>query len=158
MNTMIQRITAGVGSVVFLATMFAFAAAAWAQTSSTELRGLVRDSTGGVIPGADVTLTRVATGTITHTVTNEAGLYVFPLIEPGEYRVHVEMQGFRGHTVTAVGVQFQQRARVDIVLEIGGVEDRVEVVAGTQLLQTDEASVGGNIESERIVEVGYPLD
>ena len=153
MNTMIHGIMKGIGSVVFLATICVFIGPASAQTSSTEVRGLVRDTTGGVIPGAQVTLTRLATGTTTRTITNEAGLYVFPLIEPGEYRVHVEMPGFRPYTVTGVRVQFQQRARVDITLEIGGVADNVEVVGGAQILQTDEASVGDNIESERIVEL-----
>lgn len=151
---MVEKRARKIGLVAFLMTMLFFASSSSrAQTSATEVRGLVRDTTGGVLPGADVTLTRLATGTISRAVTNEAGLYVFPLIEPGEYRVHVEMPGFRSHTVTGVVVQFQQRARVDINLEIGDLTDAVEIVGGLRVLETDEASVGGNIESDRIVEL-----
>ena len=127
--------------------------ASWAQTTATEIRGLVRDASGGIVIGAQVTLTRVSTGTTSRSTTNEAGLYVFPMIEPGEYRVHVEMTGFRPHTVSRVVVQFQQRARVDIELEVGTLTEQIEVVGGLRVLETEEASVGANIESTRIVEL-----
>lgn len=127
--------------------------ATWAQTTATEIRGLIRDASGGVVVGAQVSLTRTATGTVTRRTTNESGLYVFPLIEPGEYRVDVEMAGFKPHTVSGVIVQFQQRARVDVQLEVGALAERIEVVGGLRLLETEEAAVGGNIESRRIVEL-----
>ncbi len=58
-----------------------------AQTSSTEIGGLATDGTGSVIAGAGVTLTRTATAETRHATTNADGLYAFPLIEPGEYKL-----------------------------------------------------------------------
>ena len=60
-----------------------------AQTSSTEIGGLVTDASGSAIAGAEVTLTRIATAEVRHASTNNDGLYAFPLIEPGEYKVAV---------------------------------------------------------------------
>lgn len=125
----------------------------WAQTTSTEILGVIKDTSGGIIPGAEVTLTRVQTGEARHTVTNEVGLYSFPLIDPGEYRIHVEMPGFKSHTISRVNVAFQQRARVDITLQVGEMTETVEVLASGRLLNTEDAAVGQNIESRRIVEL-----
>src|SRR5260370_27825572 len=75
------------------------------QTTSTEILGLVTDSSGAVVPGAKVTITRVSTGETRSAVTNPAGEYTFPLIEIGEYRVHAELPGFRAPTVTGLTVE-----------------------------------------------------
>lgn len=135
-------------SVIFLAPL-------WAQTTSTELHGLVRDPSGAVLPGAEVTITRVDTGEARSAVTTDVGRYAFPFIEPGEYRIHVAMPGFRPHTVSGVNVQYQQRARVDITLQIGEVaEELVEVVgSATQILRTEDAAITSHLESKRIVEL-----
>ena len=77
------------------------------QTTSTEILGLVTDSTRAVVPGAKVTITRVATGETRATLTNQAGEYIFRLIEIGEYTVHCEKQGFKTETVTGLRVQIQ---------------------------------------------------
>ncbi len=81
------------------------------------------------------------------------GLYSFPLIEPGQYSVNVESPGFKATAVNGVNVQLQQRARVDVVLEVGETSQRVEVTAEARLLNTEDAAVGQSIESKRIVEV-----
>src|SRR5687768_2485992 len=87
-----------------------------AQTTSTEVLGVVTDATGGVVGGAAVRLTRQATGEARSSVTNAQGLFSFPLIEPGEYTLHVEMAGFKATTVSPIDVVLQQRARVDVTL------------------------------------------
>jgi hypothetical protein len=144
-------------AMLLAALVLSVISASRAQTTATEIRGLVRDASGGAIVGAQVSLTRVATRTTARSTTNEAGLYVFPLIEPGEYRLEVEMAGFKPHTVSGVIIQFQQRARVDVQLEVGALAERIEVVGGLRLLETEEAAVGGNIESHRIVELPLPV-
>src|SRR5262245_34974507 len=110
------------------------------QTTSTEILGSVTDSSGAVVPGAKVTITRVSTGETRSVVTNPAGEYTFPLIEIGEYRVHAELSGFRGQTVSGLRVELQQKARVNFVLEVGQVTESVEVNASVVALQTDDAS------------------
>src|SRR5262249_17284353 len=130
-----------------------FVPALCAQTTSTEITGVITDSTGSIVQGAAVTLTRVATEETRKTSTNTDGVYSFPLIEPGEYKVRVELSGFKSTTVFNVNVLLQQRARVDITLEVGQLTQTVEVQSEGRLLSTEDAAVGQNIESHRIVEL-----
>ncbi len=124
-----------------------------AQTTSTEILGLVTDATGAVVPGARVTITRVATGETRTVATNQAGEYGFPLVEIGLYRVHVEMPGFRSQTVTGLRVELQQKARVDFNLEVGQLTETVEVSASAVLLSTEDVAVGQVIENKRVVDL-----
>jgi len=78
---------------------------------------------------------------------------VFPAIEPGEYRVNATLPGFKPVTVTGVNVQYQQRARVDITLELGELTDEIEVVSDAVLLNTEDVASSLNIETERVVEL-----
>jgi hypothetical protein len=123
------------------------------QTTSTEILGLVTDSTGAVVPGAKITITRLATGEQRSTNTNQAGEYIFRLIEIGDYTVRCEMQGFKTETVTGLRVQIQQKARVDMTLQVGQVSDTVEVKAAAVALKTEDATVGQVIENRRIIEL-----
>src|SRR4030095_3921860 len=71
--------------------------------------------------------------------------------------LHVEMQGFKATTISAIDVVLQQRARVDVTLQVGELTQQVEVLGERRLLNTEDAAVGQNIESKRIVDlpVGY---
>ena len=77
---------------VFLLASIAFPVSA--QTPSGEISGVVTDSSDSVLPGVRVTLTNVATNAVRLTQTNEAGVYVFPALQPGTYTLKVELEGF----------------------------------------------------------------
>src|SRR6266851_8046999 len=111
------------------ALMFAAVSLLLAQTTSTEILGLVTDPAGAAIPGARVTITRISTGERRAASTNQAGEYSFPLIEIGDYRVHVEVKGFKSETVTGLHLELQQKARVNFTLELGQLSEVVEVRA-----------------------------
>jgi len=69
--------------------------AGWAQSvSSAQVSGVVRDSSGGALPGADVTITKIDTGAVRSVVTGADGAYVFPNLPVGPYQLKVELQGF----------------------------------------------------------------
>ena len=123
------------------------------QTTSTEVLGTVTDATGALVPGADVTLLRVATGEKRQTKTDTTGNYSFPLIEIGGYTLTVELQGFKTQTQTGINVSYQQKARVNVVLDVGATSERVEVVATGVDLKTDDASVSTTIERRRVEEL-----
>src|SRR5688500_2824046 len=89
------------------------------QTTSTEILGVVKDSSGAVVPGAKVTITRLATNETRPGTPDHAGEYSFPLLDIGEYTVRCEMQGFKTRNVTGVHLQTQQKLRVDLTLELG---------------------------------------
>lgn len=124
-----------------------------AQTTSTEVLGTVSDATGAIVPGAKVTLRRVQTGQTRVATTDASGNYSFPLIEIGDYTVAVEMAGFKAQTKTGVHVEYQQKARVNVLLEVGSATESVEVVATGVELKTDDASLGSTIDQKRVVEL-----
>lgn len=132
---------------------FLLAATGAAQTTSTEVLGTVTDATGAVVPNASVILSRIATGEKRQTVTDSAGNYSFPLIEIGEYSVTAELAGFKRQTKTGVIVELQQKARVNIELQVGATTEQVEVAAQGVELKTDDASIGSTIDQKRVVEL-----
>jgi hypothetical protein len=117
------------------------------------ITGEVRDASGASIPGATVTATNTATNAVRTTATNETGLYAFPSLIPGTYRVRVEASGFKAATRTDIGLQVQQLARIDFAMEVGQVSEAIEVKANAALLATEDATVGTVIENKRIVEL-----
>src|SRR5262245_242000 len=142
------------GLLIRYLTGFLFSVAlALTQTGSTEITGLVTDATGAAVPGAKITITRVATGESRSALTDSAGEYVFTLIEIGEYIVKCERQGFKTRTVTSLHLQTGQKLRVDLNLEVGSVAESVEVRASAVTLRTEDATVGQVIENRRIVEL-----
>ena len=148
-----KRLTVRWASWVLVAVLAPLGPALQAQTTTTEILGLVTDATSAVIPGANVTITRVATGESRSAVTGQTGEYHFPLIGVGEYTVRVETEGFRSETVTGLVVEIQQKARVDFTLEVGQVTETVEVVASQVTLQTEDVTVGQVIENKRVVDL-----
>jgi hypothetical protein len=140
----------GLSRVAFL--LFCSTAPGWTQSSTSTVHGSVRDSSGAVIPAAAVTLTDTATGVQRKTVANGAGLFVFPGVIPGPYRVSVEapgMQRFEG-TLT---VQVQVDAEVNAVLAVGQSTTTVQVMDVTPMVQTDSPTLGHVLETQRIQEL-----
>jgi hypothetical protein len=123
----------------------------FAQTSG-EITGVVRDGTGGVLPGATLTIQSRSTNALRTAQSNSAGVYGFPALQPGPYTVKVELPGFRSVT-REVEVQVQQTLRINFSLEVGQVEETVLVTGTSPLLTTETATIGTVIENKRIVEL-----
>ncbi len=130
----------------------AVTAAASAQTLG-QITGQVSDASGALVAGAAVSATNAATGGNRTTTSNEAGIYSFPSLQPGQYSVKVEARGFRAVSKTGIELQVQQTARVDFALELGAVTEVVEVSSSGAILTTENATVGTVIENKRIVEL-----
>lgn len=124
-------------------------------TSQTfgDISGEIRDASGAVIGGATLTLTNAATNATRSTESNDSGSYAFPALQPGVYSLRAEKEGFKAFVQTGIPIEVQQRARIDIALQIGSITEFVEVSASGALLQTENATVGTVIENKRIVEL-----
>src|SRR6266404_5578589 len=120
-----------------------------AQTASTStVTGTVSDKTGATVPNAKVDLEDVDTKATTSVTTGSDGGYTFPSVRPGNYSITVSSKGFRQSVVSSVRVAIGKSALVNVLLEVGGVTETVEVSAGTGVeLQTLDASVGGVLDS-----------
>lgn len=125
-------------------------AVAGAQSVDTGVLGIVTDSSGGVIPGADVTVTNQATGVAAHVVSGADGAYEVRYLTPGEYIVQVSLSGFRTER-RRFELRVGQMIRVDIPLEVGDLAEAVEVVATGQLLET-QSGVTGSVVTERTIQ------
>ena len=115
--------------LLFLAVLL-LAAAASAQFDTAQVSGVIQDSSGGVLPGVDVVLVAEGTGLERRAVTNESGLYTFPNVPVGDYRVNATLSGFKPVARTGVRVNAGVNIRVDIQLELGGLAETMQVSGG----------------------------
>ncbi len=114
-------------ALVLLAGLLSTVQAA-AQTGLATVTGLVSDSSAAALPGVTVTATNQATHIAYHGTTNEAGNYVITSVPIGEYVISAALPGFKG-VQTKVTLSVAQTARVDFRMEVGNVEEKVDVVA-----------------------------
>lgn len=118
-----------------LAAVSALISPAHAQTGVGKIQGIVKDATGAVVPGANVIATHVRTARDYKTITNEAGLYVFPALQIGPFSLRIEMAGmetFRGEFLLQSG----DTAVVDATLRLGSTATEVTVQADAAPLVT----------------------
>src|SRR6202453_2507685 len=122
-----------------------------AQTTiSTEsIQGIIADSTGAAIAGANVTITDKATGQVITTTTTSAGTYTSGALIPAEYLLKVEAKGFKTLNAT-VAVEVGVTAPGNFKLQIGNASETVEVEADTLQVNTEQATVQGVINTEQI--------
>jgi hypothetical protein len=128
----------------------------YAQEVSAGITGSVTDPSQAAIVGATVVATEVDRGTVWTTESNAVGVYSFPRIPPGRYEVRVEAQGFRAFRRSDVRLEINQRARLDISMELGAVTETVEVTGEVPLLSTEKTEVGSVLTGE--TNVNLPLN
>src|SRR6266542_302314 len=129
------------------------AADAAAQTNKGAIDGTVTDASGAVIPGATVTSVNLGTGETFHTITSDRGTFSFPILDPVEYRITVELQGFKPAEVKRVKVDTVTTASVNVKLEVGQLSDEVTVTAARPLVNTSSGTPGQTITERQIVEM-----
>src|ERR1051325_9382917 len=126
---------------------------ALAQFESATLTGVVRDSTGRVIPGVTVRAVNEGTAIEVTTTTNGEGRYVFSNLRPGSYRVVASVAGFKQFVSSGVVLQVNQAARLDIELTVGTVTEQVLVTGEAPVLETESGSRGSVIDHTKMIEL-----
>ncbi len=124
---------------------------AFAQFDTAVVLGTVKDGSGGVIPGATITLKNTETGITATTHADDNGNYQFLNVKIGPYDVTAAQDGFTSAVAKNVGVAVNARQRVDLTLQVGALSDEVLVTSGAQLLETDSSERGQVIERQQIV-------
>jgi hypothetical protein len=122
----------------------------YAQFDTAQVSGVIQDNTGGVLPGADVTLTNVGTGNERRAVTNADGLYTFPNVPVGDYRINASLSGFTPAARTGVQVNAGLNIRVDVQLALGGLQETIQVQAATTLVDT--GVIGRTVRADQIAD------
>ncbi len=121
-----------------------------AQVVTATVNGVVRDSSGAVIPGASVTLQNLDTGFRQTTVTNGVGIYVIERIPPGQYSLTVSKPGFKAAVRRPITLTVNQSSTFDFTLTVGSPEQIVTVHAPAVALQTSSSELGTVMNSQEI--------
>jgi hypothetical protein len=132
-----------------LLTVIALAVPAFAQEQRGSIEGVVRDASGAVLPGATVDATSNV-GQPVSTVTDALGVYRFPSLPPGNYKLTANLQGFVAREVVDVRVGLGQIKKVDFSLPLSGVTETVQVTAETPLVDVRQAARQTNIRAEQV--------
>src|SRR3989441_11708871 len=125
---------------------------AWAQ-STAQITGTVKDASGAVLPGVEVTATQTETGIARSTVSNETGVYVLPNLPLGPYKLETSLVGFRTFVQTGIVLQVNSNPVINVTLEVGQRSEQVEVQANAALVETRTVGVGQTMETQRILEL-----
>ena len=131
-------------------SVLVFAAALTAQVRTGNIYGKITDSEGNPLPGVSVTLTGPQMAALT-TVTGATGIYRFVSISPGSaYGLSAELSGFKKATQTGVIVQLGSNVEINLIMEVGTLEEQVTVIAQTPIVDTKKTTVGQNIDKEAL--------
>src|SRR5579863_3957670 len=120
------------------------------QGSFGTILGTVTDQSGGVIPGATVTILNTATGVSRTLTTDSAGLYNAPTLIPGIYTVRAEAKSFKVFESRNVVLEVGKDIRVDAILQPGAEEQTITVTAAPPMVSTTDATLGGTLQSTEI--------
>lgn len=126
--------------------------AAFAQ-STASISGRVLDPSGAAVQGATVKAVNEDTRFSRSTVAGTAGDFVLELLPVGSYSISVEAAGFKTYLQRGITLQVNQRASLEVVLEVGSVSDRVTVEANVTRVDTVSGTLREVVDQERIVEL-----
>ena len=135
--------------------MLSLASLAFCQTATTSLRGVVKDSSGALVPGASITLKDQATDNSYKTVSNAAGYYIFPIIAPARYLITITSGGFATQTRTAE-LLVDQPATLDFALSVKADAVTVDVSSSAETLNLADATMGNAVGNTTIE--ALPMD
>jgi len=130
-----------------------FAVTGFAQRDLGTITGTITDPQGSGVPNAKVAILENATGLSYSTLSSETGEFVRPLLKPGTYSVTVEATGFRKAERKNVLVTAGDRIGVNISLQLGDINQTVEVAGEAPLLQTESAAQGANINMQGVTQL-----
>ncbi|MGA8027288.1 MAG: carboxypeptidase regulatory-like domain-containing protein [Bryobacteraceae bacterium] len=129
------------------------AGSAVAQQVFGSILGTVTDPSGSAVNNAKVTITDITKGTSSEVMTNESGQYTKGQLIPDTYRVTIEAPGFQKVVSSDLTVQIDQSTQFNAAMQVGNVNQEVEVTAAAPLLQTDRADVSQTFTSQQISEL-----
>ncbi len=139
---------------LMLTLMVAFAGlSANAQSVTGTIQGTVTDSTGAVIPNAEIKARNVGTGAEQALTSSTEGLYRFPSLSPGLYTLSVSANGFKRSELTNITVNIGVTGTLDITLQTGSVQEIVEISAEQTVVETETAQISSNFTGKQILNI-----
>jgi hypothetical protein len=136
--------------VALSCTIWLTSSAAWGQSGTGTIRGIVQDPTGGVLPGATITVTNTATTAVQTTVSDGRGQYLLAGLFPATYDLKVEMDGFKTYERKGIALSPNDNRGLDIRLDVGQRTETVTVTAQQEVIQTETGAREGVLTAKQI--------
>ena len=136
--------------IIFAAGVFVSGAFAQSQALNGQIEGVVSDPNGAAVAGASVTALNLGTGAERTATTDSGGLYRFPLLPLGSYRVTVASPNFKKHVREGITLTAGQTATVDVGLELGGVENTVVITSDAPIADPGKIDLGRVLNTREI--------
>jgi hypothetical protein len=121
--------------------------------AGSQVTGVVKDPSGGVLPGVEVTMTKTDTGTARTVFTGSDGAYVVPNLPVGPYRLKVTLQGFNTYTQEGIVLQVNSNPTINVTLTVGSIGEQVTVRAESPVIETRSTGVGQVIDNQQVTEM-----
>lgn len=137
-----------------VSVLFAFLLAApglvCGQTTAASISGVVRDQTGGVMPGVTIQMKNLATGEVRSTASDSEGRYGVPNLEPGNYELRAEKPRFKTEVESPVSLAVAGSLTLDLKMSVGEISQEEVVVSQAGLVETTDAGIDRVIGSREI--------
>jgi len=148
-----EKVGLALSFFLFLILSFLGTGQAYAQVSGASLTGTVKDSSGGVVPKAQVAITDTSTGVTRNVVTDDAGYYTAPNLLPATYQVSVTAPGFSTAVRTGVTLTVGAQQVLDITMQVGQVSQKVEVTAEAPSVQLVSSAISAEVSATTVREL-----
>ena len=137
---------------ILVAIVFLWTVPAWAQATATtgQIEGTITDESKGALPGVTVAVRNVQTGFMREGVSDETGLYRLSLLPLGTYELTANLQGFGPVKQAGLLLRVNETLTVPIVMKISGVQESIEVVAATPIVEIARTLSANTLNSTSI--------
>src|SRR5438094_310235 len=142
------RVGTAIVALIALETCLAFG-----QTSTATILGVVRDTSGALVPGVSISVKHTESGLTRTVVSGERGAYTVPLLPVGAYEITTTMPGFKQLVRSGINVVVEQEAVVDLTLEVGAPAEQITVSEEAPLVNTKTSSTSGVITEQQVKEL-----
>src|ERR1700737_1600853 len=148
-----RNFDAAVWLFVMLAVSILGNGKAYAQVAGASITGTVKDSSGAIIPNAQVSITDVATGVVRNVSTDAAGLYSAPNLLPGTYEVRVTATGFSTAVQKGVTLTVGAQQVLDFTMKVGQMSQTVEITTEAPTVELTSSELGATVNSTTVREL-----
>jgi len=149
-NAISRRFIAHLGCLLAIVLALGWSQLSFGQSFTSSITGTVTDPSGATVAGAKVSLQNMNTNAASELTTRDDGSYQFNNLQPGTYQITVTAPGFQTYIQQNLVLQAQVASRVDIPLQVGNAEQKVEVTASAVLLDTETANTSATLDSHLI--------
>jgi hypothetical protein len=126
---------------------------AYAQVAGATLTGTVKDSSGAVVPNAQVSITDIDTSVNRMVSSNAAGLYIAPNLLPGNYEIRVTSTGFRTQVERGITLTVGAQQQLDITMQVGQITQTVEITTEAPTVELTSSELGATVNSTTVREL-----